>query len=98
MKIYHDEEAITLLVNGKKFTRYIDAYTEDLGEFKCPCCKSEMEYHEGSHCLGQNCFVKSFMISCSRCNLNFYGYEENNLGFKNKNDFILFVKDRLNEI
>ena len=96
MKVIHPEQAITKLIDGKKFTTYIDAYEEDLGEFKCPCCKSEMRFQIDSERMGPVQTIGVYKVICDECSLYFYGFEEYYNGFIDKKDFLTFVKGRLN--
>lgn len=94
MTIYHPEEPITKLVNGKKFTTYKDAWTEYLDDINCPLCNKPMRYHETKEQLSQGSLSIFFHLSCDICSLNFGGLNDFYV-FKNREDFLKFCIDRI---
>jgi len=94
MTIYHPEKAVTTLVDGKKFTTYVDAWTEELGEFACPRCGRDMGYHETQDQAAQGVLVTAFHLGCQSCHLGFGGIEDPYV-FENREHFLLFAQEGL---
>lgn len=96
MKIHHPEVAHTELRDGKKFTTYIDAWDEEVGDLNCPCCGKTMTFHISKEQMAQGVLSNRFNLDCTSCHLGFGGLEDPHV-FTDQEDFLVFVRDRLEE-
>lgn len=95
MTVYHEEEPITTIINGKKFTIYKDSWTEHLDDINCPCCNKPMQYFETKDQRSQGVLDTFFHLSCTDCSLRFSGLNDYYV-FRSREDFLKFCIDRIN--